>query len=65
MAGLIEFYETNEIVEELFSTFSGGGKASATVTKDLAHDGGSRTMAHRPPALSNFEASEKRARKEQ
>ncbi|KLK94895.1 1-deoxy-D-xylulose 5-phosphate reductoisomerase [Microvirga vignae] len=47
MADQIGFYAISEIVEGVCSTFSGGGRAPATVAEALAIDGEARDMARR------------------
>ncbi|WP_445500631.1 1-deoxy-D-xylulose-5-phosphate reductoisomerase [Microvirga sp. G4-2] len=47
MADQIGFYTISEIVEDVCSTFSGGGRAPATVAEALAIDGEARDMARR------------------
>ncbi|MXQ10963.1 1-deoxy-D-xylulose-5-phosphate reductoisomerase [Microvirga makkahensis] len=47
MAGNIGFYAISEIVEAVCSSFSGSGKAPATVADALAIDGEARVMARR------------------
>ncbi len=47
MAGRIGFYAISEIVEEVCSTYTGSGRAPATVAEALAIDGEARALARR------------------